>query len=373
MTDAWRLIQSSEALSSVLAEHDDAEVVALDTEFMRRNTFYPQVALVQLCFADVAYLVDPLALDETREFASFIGRSDILKVMHSPSEDLEVFRRWLGVLPTPLWDTQRAAALLGMDFGMGYRSLVAAICGVDLPKGETRSDWLQRPLTNSQCEYAAMDVTYLMTVWRQLAERAEDLGRGAWILADGEDMVATANAEPAEYYSRVKSAASLSPAELAALRAICAWREDTAKERDRPRSWIIDDKACLQLARIQPESMEALRKQCDLPPPVLRKHGQAILESLDSARGLSPDSLPAPLPTPLSAPQRQRLKALKERGRQLASSLSMAPEVLLSGKDYELLMRDSAGEQISPPRSWRGWRAQAAIGPLAETLVGEHG
>jgi ribonuclease D len=170
----WQLIESDDALQQLLAQTAACDVVMVDTEFMRRNTFYPEVALVQLCFAsdnaqseepdgipdglpdDTAWLIDPLKIQDPTPLAALFSNPAVLKVLHSASEDLEVFQRWLGVLPQPLFDTQRAAALLNVGFGMGYRALVQEICGVDLPKGETRSDWLQRPLTQSQCEYAGL-------------------------------------------------------------------------------------------------------------------------------------------------------------------------------------------------------------------------
>ena len=156
----WQLVESDRGLVELLDSARGSDVVIVDTEFMRRNTFFPQVALVQLYFnggdaAGTAWLVDPLGLENAEPLARLLDDPGTTKVMHSPSEDLEVFQNWLGVLPRPLFDTQRAAALAGMDFGMGYRALVLALCGEDLPKGETRSDWLQRPLTRSQCEYAA--------------------------------------------------------------------------------------------------------------------------------------------------------------------------------------------------------------------------
>ena len=149
------------------------DVVIVDTEFMRRNTFFPQVALVQLCFSGggadgTAWLIDPLCIDDPEPLARLLEDPAVTKVLHSASEDLEVFQSWLGVLPRPLFDTQKAAALAGMEFGMGYRALVLALCEEDLPKGETRSDWLQRPLTESQCHYAAQDVSWLLSVYRLL-------------------------------------------------------------------------------------------------------------------------------------------------------------------------------------------------------------
>jgi ribonuclease D len=202
----WNLIESDAALRAALSQLDDGGAVAVDTEFMRRNTFYPQVALVQLCFGDKALLVDPLAIQDTSVLVELLTNPQIIKVLHSASEDLEVFQRWLGVVPEPLFDSQRAAALLDMGFGLGYSSLVKLICDVDLPKGETRSDWLQRPLTASQCEYAAQDVAWLLPVWRHLQARCDEQGKTDWVLADGRDAIASFRAASYDYTKRIKTA-----------------------------------------------------------------------------------------------------------------------------------------------------------------------
>ena len=144
----WRMISSDEEVADLLSHTAECRSVMVDTEFMRRNTFYPQVALLQLCFDGgpldgQALLIDPLGLQNTAPLKAMLRRPELIKVLHSASEDLEVFQRWLGELPEPLFDTQRAAALLDLGFGLGYRGLVQLLCDVDLPKGETRSDWLQ--------------------------------------------------------------------------------------------------------------------------------------------------------------------------------------------------------------------------------------
>jgi ribonuclease D len=372
---SWQLVESDAALAELLGRFADCEAVMVDTEFMRRNTFYPQVALLQLCFANagddepVAWLVDPLRIEDTWQLRELFVRPGIIKVLHSASEDLEVFQRWLGVLPTPLFDTQRAAALLNVGFGMGYRALVGDITGVDLPKGEQRSDWLRRPLTQSQCEYAAQDVSYLLPVWRELHSKAIECERMDWILADGFDAVTAASAEGEGYHTRIKSAWKLDRRQLAALAAICRWREQVARERDKPRSWIIDDKTCLELARRNPRNVHQLRA-LELPPPVLRRYAEQLLDILAAQGALPEGSLPARLPQPLDARQRDALKRLKARGRDLAGELAMAPEILLPGKDYELLLREDAGEDIAVPAYWLGWRGEAVVTPLRASLAG---
>lgn len=368
----WTLIESDAALASLLASAEGSRAVMVDTEFMRRNTFYPQVALVQLCFAGsdaagTAWLVDPLKIDDPGPLAALFTDPDVVKVLHSASEDLEVFQHWLGVLPRPLFDTQKAAALVGLDFGLGYRALVLELCGEDLPKGETRSDWLQRPLTESQCHYAAQDVSWLLDAYAIIARRCRELDRYDWVLEDGEFACQGLASTAGDYYRRIKSAWKLSPRELAYLVAICDWREATARDKDKPRSWIIDDKACLQLAQKVPANMNELRAAVELHPASLRRYGEALLDVLaeESARG--DEALPAALPAPLSAGQRNRMKRLKQETEKIARELGVAPQALASGKDYEALIRGDAEQ----PANWSGWRRQRVIEPLQALLAGE--
>jgi ribonuclease D len=351
--------------------------VIVDTEFMRRNTFYPEVALVQLCFVtgdaagEMAWLIDPLRIRDTAPLAALLTNPAVLKVLHSGSEDLEVFQRWLGVLPQPLFDTQRAAALLDLGFGLGYRALVQEICAVDLPKGETCSDWLQRPLTASQCEYAGLDVTWLQRVWRELYERCVRQGKLQWVLADGRDATTALGTEVDGFHRRIKTAWKLNRRQLGNLMAVCQWREDTARRRDKPRSWIIDDQACLQLALHAPQSLAELRDGAVLPAPVVRRHGEELLDLLAAQRAVPEAELPATLPAPLDAAQREQVKKLKALVRDIATQLAVAPEVLVHSKDYELLLREAAGEQLKLPAHWLGWRKEVVLAPLRQALGGQ--
>ena len=199
--------------------------VVLDTEFMRVDTFYPIAGLVQVGDGRQAALIDPLCIRDWSPFAALLDDPAVVKVLHACSEDLEVFQRLTGTLPQPLFDTQLAAAYLNLGFSMGYSRLVQALLGVDLPKGETRSDWLQRPLSDMQVRYAAEDVQHLVEVYRALDERLSAEKRG-WLLEDGAELVANLRREvdPDEMYRDGKLAWKLSRQQLAVYRALYAWR-----------------------------------------------------------------------------------------------------------------------------------------------------
>jgi ribonuclease D len=369
----WKLIESDQALVDLLDSARGSDAVIVDTEFMRRNTFFPEVAVVQLCFSGggadgTAWLVDPLCIDNPEPLARLLADPAVTKVLHSASEDLEVFQNWLGVLPRPLFDTQKAAALAGMEFGMGYRALVLELCEEDLPKGETRSDWLQRPLTESQCHYAAQDVIWLLSVYRLLEQRLAELGRIEWVLEDGEAATRSLATASPDYYRRIKNAWKLSSRQLAVLMAVCQWREQTARVKNKPRSWIIDDNACLQLALEQPLSVQQLRSEVEMPPQALRRYGDALVEIVNQQQGLGESELPPRLPPPLNAAQRKQLKALKDKAATIAGDLGVPPQILLASKDFETLLRSDGADAATEPGYWSGWRQQLVVDPLRASM-----
>ena len=235
--------------------------VALDTEFMRVDTFYPIAGLVQVGDGERAFLIDPLEIRDWSPFADLLEDPNVVKVLHACSEDLEVFLRLTGSLPVPLFDTQLAAGYLNLGFSMGYSRLVQAVLDIELPKGETRSDWLQRPLSPTQISYAAEDAQHLAEVYRVLQPRLS-ADKQAWVLEDGAELVANLRREidPDEAYREAKLAWKLSRQQLAVLRALCAWRERQARERNQPRNRIIREHSLWPLARTQPDNLVDLAR-----------------------------------------------------------------------------------------------------------------
>ncbi len=367
----YELITDSTALAELVQRFAADDAVIVDTEFMRRDTYYPQPALVQLCFPgapDKAWLIDPLAIEDVSALRALFDDPGVIKVLHSASEDLEVFQVYLGTQPLPLFDTQRAAAFAGIGFSMGYRALVEAISGLELAKGETRSDWLARPLSDAQLDYAAADVIPLLPVYRHLRERLDASGRSDWVMEDGALAAAEAAAPPAPSYTRVKSAWKLKPRQLAALALVCDWRDERARRLDKPRSWILADKVCLAVAQRLPANMGQLRGVPDMPQAVVRKQGEVLLDLVGEAGALPDEELPPAMGKPLDAGQRDELKKLKATAAALARDWEVEPEALLSSKDYELMVRLAHGEPLERPRRWSGWREQAVVAPLLQSV-----
>jgi len=347
--------------------------VAVDTEFVRVDTFYPQAGLVQVGDGRDAWLIDPLAIGDWRPLAELLEDRAVVKVLHSCSEDLEVLQRLTGSVPQPLFDTQLAAAYLNLGFSMGYSRLVKEVLGIELPKGETRSDWLQRPLSELQVSYAAEDAVHLAEVYLALSERLSE-ERRAWVLEDGAELAANLKREapPEELYREAKLAWKLSRQQLAVLRVLCAWREREARRRDLPRNRILRETSLWPLARFQPDNLASLGRIEDMHPRSVRQDGETLLRLIREAAATPPESWPEAVPEPLPLEASSLLKKLRRIGQAEAERLQIAPELVLRKKSLEALLK--SGYPNGPyqlPDSLRGWRRQRMGQALLDCLAGD--
>ena len=344
------------------------DALAIDTEFVRRKTFYPIPALLQFYDGKTVVAVDPLTISDWQPLREVMLATDVVKVFHACSEDLEVFWRLLGVIPEPVFDTQIAAGLCGMRPSMGYNKLVAALCAVDLPKDETNSDWLVRPLSENQLQYAAHDVFYLYQVYRLLAAQAHEKGRFDWVLQDaaaiGESLATLI--EPALYYQRLKGAQRLSPRELAIARDLAQWREVLARKTDIPRSWVLKDSTIVSLARLQPAAGEQLTAVRDLQPSVARKQGARLLEIVEEGLQKPEEQWPESLPDTLNPGDKRCLRWVKERTQACAEQLDIAPELLLNRRQLgEMALRLRESEADVLPAGISPWRREV-LAPMMD-------
>jgi len=359
-----------------LAEHcrdwRQLPFVAVDTEFMRVDTFYPKAGLIQIGDGKCAFLIDPLLIGNWQPLAELIEDRNVVKVLHACSEDLEVLLRLTGKLPQPLFDTQLAAGYLNLGFSMGYSRLVQEVLGIDLPKGETRSDWLQRPLSETQVSYAAEDAVHLAELFSALRARLSD-DKYAWVLEDGAELVAQLRREvqPDSLYREVKLAWKLSPQQLAVLRALCAWREREAPLRDVPRNRILKEHALWPIAKSQPTNLAALARIDDMHPRTLRQDGETLLQLIKHAASLPAEQWPEPLPEPLPIEASGILKQLRAVGQAEGQRLGIAPELMLRKKTLEALLKSGYPDgPYTLPDSLRGWRRERMGQALLDSLAG---
>lgn len=357
-------VASDEGLSDCATYLSGASALAVDTEFMRTDTFYPIPALIQLSDGQKIFLIDPLAINQWQPLRDILLDTSITKVLHSVSEDMEVFQRLLNCVPQPLLDTQVGAGLAGLGSGLGYQKLIDQLLGITVEKGETRSNWLQRPLSESQCIYAALDVEHLLPAYRTIQQRLEALGRMDWWREEGDRQVRTAmeTLEPTDYFRRIKSAWRLSPEQQARLRDICAWRELQAREQDVPRGRILKDPVCVDIARRRPDHPAALAAIPDMRDSTVRKHGAVICEMLSGEAKIEQQDL---LSRPLEGEQKTRLKVVRERLDSLSTELNVPREMLLNKRDMEELVRNR-----DLPGELKGWR-RGVLAALVKNLSAE--
>ena len=364
-------IRDDASLAEHCAHWQSLPYVALDTEFMRVDTFYPIAGLLQIGDGASAFLIDPLSITQWQPLTQLLENPAVIKVLHACSEDLEVLLRLTGSLPAPLFDTQLAAAYLNLGFSMGYSRLVQEVLGIDLPKGETRSDWLQRPLSDTQVSYAAEDAVHLAEVFEKLRPQLSD-DKYAWVLEDGAELVAQLRREvnPYELYRDAKLAWKLSRAQLAVLRELCAWREREARARDLPRNRIVREQSLWPLAKLQPDNLQTLAKVEDMHPRTVRQDGEQILELIKTGASVPPEQWPPALPEPLPIEASAVLKQLRAIGQREAERLNMAPELMLRKKTLEALLK--TGYPDGPyqlPDSLRGWRRERMGQALLDSLA----
>lgn len=356
-------IDQPERLAARLRAWGSPTLLALDTEFIRERTWYPQLALVQLTIPghDVL-LVDPTASGVAELLRPWLRDPAVTKLMHSASEDVQALLRGCDAAPAPLFDTQIAAALAGIGAGMGYQKLVETQLGVSLPKSETRSDWLRRPLSAAQLDYAADDVLHLHALHTLLLERLCELGREQWLAEDcARLLVQSAQDTPDPHpHLALRSTQYLDSDAQARLSRLLRWREMQARAGDRPRGWILDNELAVTLARKPPIDARALHAFLDTQPKAPRRLRGELWDALSTP--LTAEDCDIPLARLPDSGQKQQLRALQDAVAGVAAQLGLADSVLASRRTLEALQ-----EGADWPKSLQGWRKpllEPALAPL---------
>ena len=365
MRDAT-LVTTPEQLATAVFRLQGAQRFAIDTEFMRESTYSPQLCLVQVASDTDCYLVDPLAgLDLGPLFAT-LAEPAKPKILHAARQDLEVMLNASGRVPGPVFDTQVAAALLGLPPQVGYAELVARQLGHSIDKAQTRTDWSRRPLSEAQLAYAADDVHHLLQLHTDLATALAMRQRAAWL---AEECAALEDprlyrTEPADAWRRLKGLGRLRPAEQAIARALAGWREQRAIASDKPRGWILSDEALYALATLAPSGSSELEQVRALPPATVRKRGDELLALIRVARESAADVAHSPAPQRPTPEQTRCIGQMQQCVKEVAAALGVSAEVLATRRDVEGMVLGSPDQ--SP--LLRGWRRDVIGCSLLELL-----
>lgn len=354
-------VDSTSQLEVLCQQWQSVPMLVLDTEFVRSTTYYPKAGLIQMSDGQCNYLIDPLAIDDWFPLVDILDSDDHIIALHACSEDLEVLQMELGCAPKNILDTQIAAALLGYESSLGYAAVIKQVIGHELPKSETRSDWLQRPLSQPQKLYAALDVEYLFPLAQRFIDELKEKDRLTWALEEGRRVyknykkLQDVNAS----YLRIKLAWKLSPKKLSVLMALAKWRELSAQQRDIPRNRLIKEKALFELALQCPVQIDKIRQVEGLPERVIREDGRTLVRLIEEQLNLPNDKWPAAQPKPLKPNERDMLQALKQIAGDVAEQLGIAPELLLRKKECEALIRFRMDENWPAlDNFFDGWRKE---------------
>lgn len=346
-----------------------SEVLAIDTEFLREKTYYPKLCLLQMQADKETVIIDPFGVTDLKAIVPLLESPTIMKVFHAGTQDIEILLRETGAMPKPVFDTQLAAALMGHTQQIGYGALVNDVCGVQLKKMDSFTDWSRRPLSSSQIKYAADDVIYLPKMYRRMSKRLSELGRINWLDDDFAALVDENryHDDPRERFRRLKRVSQLSRRQLSAAREVAAWREKRARELDIPRKWVVTDEQIVEACKREARTIDELFMVRGVSDKLGTADARNVIAALVRGLDAPEEEWPAH-----DRPQKN------EHNVDLEIDV-MSALVRLRSREAGVAFQTLAGhsELVSLARGYRdvellkGWRAQIVGNELLELLDGK--
>jgi ribonuclease D len=369
----YNFITSNQALAEFCQQASLAEAIAVDTEFVRTRTLYPQLGLIQIYDGKQLVLVDPLVIDDFSSLTDLLTNPKVVKILHSCSEDLETFWHAFKVMPSPVFDSQFAASIVGMGPALGYAKLVDMMLDITVDKGESRTDWLARPLRNEQCDYAAKDVLYLLQLYPELKSRVEDQNKLAWVFAEIAHLATKKQTSIPlnSVYLTIKNNWKLSSKAVLILKKLAAWRMSTARQRDMALNFVVREENLVSIATLQPTSKNELRAIQGMNPHEVRIHGDAMLGIVAECQNVSEEAYP-PRVKRLNDIENYKNTAssVKKLCLSIAEKYAIPPELVGSKKQINQLLKwcwfnqDETREMGLQPDLLSSWRRALIIGDL---------
>ena len=344
--------------------------IAVDTEFIRERSYFSQLALIQIATEESVYVVDPLAINDLSCLYEVFVNPDVLKVFHAAGQDLESLYHHQKRVPAPIFDTQVAAALLGLGEQTGYAALVRRLLDVELKKSESRTDWMKRPLSSKQLRYAADDVRYLYRLYPILVDELEALGRRGWIESELLDLTDPGRYEvdPDKTWMKVKGAGKLKPNQLNVLKHLASWRESTAMKRNIPKRWVLSDEALIDISKLQPEDLKGLNNSRLTKGKITPQRAHTLLSVIARAskepESRWPESLNERRPSPKEEATMDLLMAVC---RLQAERHQLSPGQITSRGELLKIIRNERELPL-----FKGWRLKVAGERVLEVLNGDY-
>jgi ribonuclease D len=371
-----QLITQPQDLAACCAHLAERRRFGLDTEFVGEETYHPRLCLVQVATDDGLFLIDPLSAGPLDAFWKLVVDPANLVIVHAGREEVRLCHLWSGAVPGNLFDLQIAAGLAGLPYPLGHGNLVAQVLGVHLRKGETLTEWRNRPLTREQIRYAFDDVRYLLPAWERLSEKLDALGRLPWAREEFArlKLLATPD-EPAELlagdkWRKLRGLGSLDRRRLAVVRELYAWREAEAARVNRPPRTVVRDDLLVEIARRGPTRERDLQVVRGLP----RRNLAAILEAVERARALPLQQCPPAAEREVEPPQAALLvHLLSAVFGDLCARLRLAPNLVASNQDLRQLVKAwlQGGAPPEDTPLTQGWRAAHVLPELRAVLEGK--
>ncbi|ANE54968.1 MULTISPECIES: ribonuclease D [Methylomonas] len=363
-------IDSPDQIENLCRQIANEPWIALDTEFLREKTYYPKFCLLQIAAPGWVACVDPLAITDLSALFEAIYQPNIVKVLHSCRQDLEIFYQITGKIPGPIFDTQIAAPLLGFQENPGYAMLVSSFLNVNLSKAHTRTDWSERPLSADQIQYAADDVIYLCQIYTAMCEQLAALGRLHWLESD---FALLNNPElyqlsPENAWLKIRGKNKLTGKQLSIMQSLSEWRERTAQQENKPRNWLMQDDMLLELAKLQPVTLAELAKIRNINERTVNRYGKALCALVEEARQRPPKPMAGKENAVKKNQQHEAiLDVLSAVVRIRAEENSLNPVILASRKDLEQLLFGDEDCLLL-----HGWRYNMAGRELQGLLQGDY-
>lgn len=349
-------ITTTQDLVALCDRLKSAEFVTVDTEFLRDNSYYSKLCLIQIADDESAAAIDPLAEGiDLSSFFDLMADTNVMKVLHACRQDLEIFVNMVGKLPSPIFDTQVAAMVCGFGDSVGYETLVNKLAGGQLDKSARYTDWSKRPLTDAQLSYALGDVTYLRTIYRKLKKELEKTGRESWVEEELAPLKDTSIyvVDPKEAWQRLKVRTN-KPRFLGVLKCLAEWREVEAQQRDIPRNRVAKDETLFEIAAHPPKETKQLDRIRGVPNGFSRSRaGKTLMEALQKGLNLPESELPKiarAKPRPATPPMADLLKVLLKIKCEQAR---VATRMVASAQELEAWAAEPNKTDL---RALHGWR-----------------
>ncbi|WMN62112.1 ribonuclease D (plasmid) [Pseudoalteromonas xiamenensis] len=361
----YQFINSQTELDSFVSQIRSSAIIAIDTEFMRRKTLYPEIALIQVYDGNSLGVIDPLAPLEFDGLFSILQDTSVMKVIHSPSEDIEVFQKFAGFVPAPLFDTQFALLLLGHGNCVGFANMVKSLLDLEIDKSESRTNWLQRPLTQEQLDYAASDVYYLLPCFELLKPQI-DARNWNEIVVEESALVARKRSERLpddELFTDIKNAWQLKPRDLAVLKVLSKWRQNKAELKNLALSHVLKEHNMVEIAKRRPTSTTSLRNIPGVEPMEVNRYGKEILACIEQGKQIPESECPERLKRLVDFPEyKKAFKQIKHVLVEVAQKHDIPFEVLASKKQINQIISwkwkktDELKERLLQPDLFQAWR-----------------